>query len=94
MINETEEIPEDLVIKWDHTGIHYVPVSSWTMAKAGSQQVEIAGIDDKRKITAVFAGTSTYDFLLFQLIYKGKPRKSFPSVHLTGMSPSQITLGE
>jgi hypothetical protein len=48
---EMEEIPSDLVINWDQTGIHYVPVSSWTMAKEGSKRVEIVGIDDKRQIT-------------------------------------------
>ena len=47
--------------------------------KAGSQRVEIAGIDDKRQITAVFGGTSTGEFLPIQLIYKGKTRKSLPS---------------
>ena len=30
-----EDIPFDLVINWDQTGVHYVPVSSWTMAKEG-----------------------------------------------------------
>ena len=79
-IIEMEEIPRDLVINWDQTGIHYVPVSSWTMAKAGSQRVEIAGIDDKRQITAVFGGTSAGDFLPVQLIYKGKTHKSLPSI--------------
>ena len=79
VIIEMEEIPGDLVINWDQTGIHYVPVSSWTMAKAGSQRVEIAGIDDKRQITAAFGGTSTGEFLPIQLIYKGKARKSLPS---------------
>ena len=34
--------------------MHYVPVSSWTMAKEGSKRVEICGMDDKRQITAVF----------------------------------------
>ena len=34
---EMEEIPSELVINWDQTGIHYVPVSSWTMAKEGSK---------------------------------------------------------
>ncbi len=36
-IIEMEEIPTKLVINWDHTGIHYVPISSWTMAKEGSK---------------------------------------------------------
>ena len=38
---EMEEIPSELVINWDQTGIHYVLVSSWTMAKEGSKPVEI-----------------------------------------------------
>ena len=49
------EIPVSLVINWDQTGIHYVPVSSWTMEIAGLKQVEIAGADDNRQITVVFA---------------------------------------
>lgn len=48
-----EDIPSDLVINWDQTGMHYISVSSWTMAKEGSKRVEICGIDDKRQITAV-----------------------------------------
>ena len=88
-IIEMEEIPSELVINWDQTGIHYVPVSSWTMAKEGSKRVEIAGIDDKRQITAVFGGTMAGDFLPPQLIYQGKtskclPSVDFPSTHLYG----------
>ena len=33
VVCEMEEIPFDLVINWDQTGIHYVPVGSWTMEK-------------------------------------------------------------
>ena len=81
---EMEEIPFDLIINWDQTGIHYVPVGSWTMEKEGAKRVEIAGADDKRQITAVFAGSLTEDFLPPQLIYKGTtsrclPTLSFPS---------------
>ena len=43
-----EDIPCDLVINWDQIGMQYVPVSNWTMAKEGSQCVEILGKDDKR----------------------------------------------
>ena len=52
------------------------------MEKGGSKRVEIAGIDDKRQITAVFAGTLVGDFLPPQLIYQGKTKKSLPSVEL------------
>ena len=50
-----EDIPADLVLNWDHTGIHYVPVSSYTMEKEGSKRVEIVRIEDKRQIIAVFS---------------------------------------
>ena len=33
IIVEFEEIPDKLIINWDHTGINYVPVSTWTMEK-------------------------------------------------------------
>jgi len=77
---EMEEVPCELVINWDQTGIHYVPVSSWTMAKEGSNRVEIAGIDDKRQITAVFGATMTGDFLPPQIIYQGKTKRCLPTV--------------
>ena len=79
-IVEMEEIPSDLIINWDHTGIHYVPVSNWTLAEEGSKRVEIAGADDKRQITAVFAGTKSGKFLPPQIIYAGKTKKCLPSV--------------
>ena len=63
VITTMEDIPEGLIINWDQTGIHYVPVSNWTMAKEGSKRVEIAGADHKRQITAVFGGTMSGDFL-------------------------------
>ena len=63
-----EEIPSDLIINWDQAAIKYVPVSNWTMADEGSQQVEVVGADDKRQITAVFGITLLGDFLPPQLI--------------------------
>ena len=79
-IMEMEEIPKELVINWDHTGIHYVPVSNWTVAKEGSKRIEIFGSDDKRQITAVFAATMSGDFLFPQIIYAGKTPRCLPSV--------------
>ena len=40
-IMELEKIPDDLVINWDHTGIHYVPVSNWTMEAKGSKELQL-----------------------------------------------------
>ncbi len=76
---EMDEVPNELNINWDQTGIHYVPVSSWTMEKECSKRVEIAGIDDKRQITAVFGCSITVDFLPIQIIYKGKTKRCLPS---------------
>ena len=42
-----EDIPDDLILNWDHTAINIVPVSSWTMNQKGEQRVEIIGLDDK-----------------------------------------------
>lgn len=44
-------IPPELVVNWDQTGIHVVPVSQWTMHTEGSKRVEISGVEDKRQIT-------------------------------------------
>jgi len=75
---ELEEIPDSLVLNWDQTGIHYVPVSSWTMAEEGSKRVEIVGVDDKRQITAVFCVTKSGHYLPPQIIYAGKTARSLP----------------
>ena len=79
-IIEIEDISPDLVINWDHTGLHYVPVSNWTMVKEGSKRVEIFGVDDKRQITVVFAGTMSGYFLPPQIIYQRKSKKCLPTV--------------
>ena len=73
------EIPPELVFNWDQTGIKIVPVSSWTMEKKGARRVEIANVDDKRQITAVFAATAIGDFLPFQLIYQGTTSACLPT---------------
>ena len=91
---ELDEIPPQLIINWDQTAIYYVPVGSWTMELEGAKRVEIAGKDDKRQITAVFAGSMAGDFLPIQLVYKRKTPRCLPNVesvpegwHLT-YSPS------
>ncbi len=73
-----EEIPCELILNWDHTGISIVPGSSWTMELKGSKRVEIVGISDKRQITAVFCGTAAGHFLPLQFIYQGETRACLP----------------
>jgi hypothetical protein len=49
---EMEDLPPELVLDWDQTGIKLAPVSSHTMDKQGSVCVEVAGVTD----TALFCG--------------------------------------
>ena len=56
-----EEIPPELLLNWDQTGIYLVPVSLWTMEQAGSKRVEINRISSKQQITAVVCGSLTGD---------------------------------
>ena len=42
-----EEIPPELVLNWDQTGIS---CATWTMEHRGSQRVEMMGVNDKRKL--------------------------------------------
>ena len=74
-----EEIPDELVINWDQTGIKYVPVSQWTMERKGAKRVEVQGVDDQRQITAVFGGSLTGDFLPILLVYEGTTPRCYPS---------------
>ena len=51
-----EEIPSQLILNWDQTGLHLVPASNWPMESKGSKRVELKGIEDERQITTVFCG--------------------------------------
>jgi len=48
MVKENN-IPDDLILNWDEMDVKMVPTSEWTMAPAGSKQVEMLGLDDKWK---------------------------------------------
>ena len=54
------------------------------METRGAKRDEIAGLNDKRQITAVFCGTLTGTFLPVQLVYTDD---AIPSTHflLTGI---------
>ena len=73
-----EEIPPELILNWDQTGVHLVPAASLTMEQIGSKRVEIQGVNEKRQITTVLCGSLTGDYLPFQLIYKGKTKRCHP----------------
>ena len=49
-----EEIPAELILNWDQTGIKLVPSSSWTMEQRGAMGVEMVGQNDNVKLQRCF----------------------------------------
>jgi len=83
-IVKIEEIPPELILNRDRTGMKVVPSYSWTKHVQGARRVEIIGLNDKQQITAVFCGNLLGEFLTMQVIYKGKTKRchsqfEFPS---------------
>lgn len=74
-----EDIPAQLILNWDQTGIQLVPAASWTMERVGSKRVEVQGIKNKQQITAVLCGSMIGDYLPVQLIYKGSTSRCHPN---------------
>lgn len=72
-------IPQALVINLDETGLKLVPVSSWTLEQQGTAKIKVAGVDDKREITAVVAASMTGDLLPLQLLYTGVTERCHPA---------------
>ncbi len=72
------KLPELGPIHSSHTSIQLVPTDAWTMAAEGSKRVEIAGLGDKRQVTATFAAALDGTFLPMQILYQGKTKRSHP----------------
>ena len=53
-------------------------MTSWIMEEIGARRVEVVAKDDKRQLTAVFAGSLSGNFLPPQLIYEGKTEQCHP----------------
>ena len=73
-----EEIPPELILNWDQTGLGTVPASNWTLEQKGTKRVELIGITDKLQITVVFCGSLSGDFLPLQVTYQGKTSRCHP----------------
>jgi hypothetical protein len=72
-------VPSSLVINLDQTGLNIVPSGEWTMEKEGSKRVDLAGLGDKRQITATFAASLDGQFLPMQILYQGKTNRCHPN---------------
>ena len=57
VVVEMEDVPADLTMNWDHTGINIVPSCPWTMEEKGAKRVDCVGLYDKRQITVVICAT-------------------------------------
>ena len=66
-----DQVPAELIVNIDQTGLKMVPVSEWTLEKEGAAQVPVAAIEDKRQITCVMAVSLDGTLLPPQLIYEG-----------------------
>lgn len=77
-------IPRDLVINFDETGIQLCPASTRTYHKRGDHQVEIIGLDDKRQLTCGLAASMTGVRLDIQLIFAGTTDRCHPTFELPG----------
>ena len=79
-----EEIPGELILNWDQTGLNLIPAPTWTMEKRGTKRVRIKGVDDKRQITGVFCCNLFGEFLPVQLIYGGRTNRCHPPFAFPG----------
>ena len=80
VVIKMDEIPTDLVINWDQTGIHYIPCRLMDNGEERLKKVAIIAVDEKRQVTVVFAGSLIGDFLPPQLIYEGTTKQCLPGV--------------
>jgi hypothetical protein len=72
-------IPFELVINTDQTGLHLMP--KWgtkTWEEKGTKSVAIIGQGDKRQVTVAVSSSSAGDILPFQVIFTRTTRKSLP----------------
>ena len=56
-----------------------MPSLNWTLEQQGAERVEIAGLNDKRQVTATLAGTLSGKLLPLQILYQGKTERCHPS---------------
>jgi hypothetical protein len=72
-------IPPQLVVSTDQTGIHLVPTGGVrTWETKGSKHVNVHGVEDKRQITVGVSSAAIREVLPFQIIFQGLTSRSLP----------------
>lgn len=82
-----DEIHRKMIINFDQTGVHVVPKSRFTYAKAKTEHVSILGFDDKRQITMVVGCTYDGDLLPLQIIFQGTDKKRLNQLYSHPFKP-------
>ncbi len=77
-IVKEHNIPDELIVNFDQTGVSIIPVDDWTMEKEGATDVPITGLDDKRMITVLLCYALSLDMLPPKAIYQGTTPKCHP----------------
>ncbi len=77
-IVKEHNIPDELIVNFDQTGVSIIPVDDWTMEKEGSKDVSITGLEDKRMITVLLCYSLSLDMLPPQAIYQGTTTQCHP----------------
>jgi len=80
------DIPPELLINMDQTGVIILMSKNTTYAEKGSRQVDVAGRDEKRAYTLCVATTPAGNILPFQQVWSGKTWQSLPIQDAEGMS--------
>ena len=63
-------IPDELIVNWDQTGVHFYPTTGRGRAVVGSKQVAMVGGEDKRQITVVLGCSAAGGMCKPQLVFK------------------------
>ena len=78
VVIEMEEIPSELVISWDQTGIHYVLVGRWQ--RRGQNELKQPELMTNGKSLLCLAAPCLGTFYFHNWFIKAKPTKCLPSV--------------
>ncbi|KAK6971316.1 hypothetical protein R3P38DRAFT_2813969 [Favolaschia claudopus] len=83
------DIPPQLIINMDQTGVMLMIANNKTYAERGARQVDISGRDEKRAYTLAVASTPSGDLLPFQQIWAGASPGSLPTDKASGMADAK-----
>ncbi|GAQ88167.1 hypothetical protein KFL_004060010 [Klebsormidium nitens] len=67
-----DNIPPELVVNSDQTGVHLRPSSDLTYEQKNVKEVKILGKEDKRQITCVVSSSAGGEVLPLQCVFEGK----------------------